>query len=81
MVQFILKHLFWAPLKWSNDTLSCSKQQCLKSWKNSIIGDLNINSLRDTLTGFKELILNETNVFFIFEGKLDNTILNVQFPD
>ena len=65
--------------KTSNDTLNFSKQQCLKYQKNPVIGHPNINFLRKKFTGSKELILNKTDVFFISEGKLDNTFPNVQF--
>ena len=58
--------------KTCNDALNSFKQQCLRYTKNLIIGLLSINSLGNKFTDFKELILNEADVFFITERKLDN---------
>ena len=40
-----------------------------------------MNSLRNKFTDFKELILNETDLFFIPESKLDNAFPNAQFEN
>ena len=58
--------------------LVLSKNDALIIQKNPIIGHLNENSLRKKLNDFKELILNEGDVFLIFEWKLDNCFSNVQ---
>lgn len=51
--------------------LVLSNNDALIIQKNPIIGHLNENSLRKKLKDFKELILNERDVFLIFEWKLD----------
>lgn len=48
--------------KTSNDTLNSFRQQRLKYSKHPIISRLNMNSLKNKLTSFKELILSETDV-------------------
>lgn len=57
--------------------LVLSNNDALIIQKNPIIGHLNENSLRKKLKDFKELILNEGEVFLIFEWKLDNCFSNV----
>ena len=56
----------------SNHALDSFKQQRLRYTKNLIIDLLIINSLKDKLTYFKDLILNKADVFFITERKVDN---------
>ena len=47
--------------------------------KKPVISHLNINSLRNKFQVFKELILNETDVFLMSESKLNNIYPNAQF--
>ena len=44
------------------DTLNGLHEQCLNHPKNVIIGHLNINSIRNKFSGFKDLVLKETDI-------------------
>ena len=65
--------------KTSNDTLNSFRQQRLKYSKHPIISRLNMNSLKNKLTSFKELILSETDVTLSSESKRDKIFPNAQF--
>ena len=66
MAQFSLKHLFWIPLKSLMIHLVLSNNEVLNiQKKKTIIGLLKINLSRNKFTDFKELILNETELFLI----------------
>ena len=67
-------------LKVSSDT-PCNKlnglhEQRLNHPKNLIIGYLNINSIRNKFSGFKNLVLKETDLYLLSETKVDDP-----FPD
>ena len=58
------------------DALNGLHEQRLNHPKNVIIGHLNINSIRNTFSGFKDLVLKKTD---ISETKIDDSFLNSQF--
>ena len=53
------------------DTLNGLHEQCLNRPKNVIIGHLNINSIRNKFSGFKHLVLKETDTCLLSETKID----------
>ena len=55
------------------------QQHRLKTQKNVILGDLNINSLRNKIGGVEELIRNNIDISLFSETKLDETFPNQQF--
>ena len=63
----------------NDDTVNFLHQQRLKYAKNLIIGDLNINSIRNKFLDFKELVLSDTGICLIWETKLDDSFLDQQF--
>ena len=44
-----------------------------------IIGHLNINSIRNKFSGFKDLVLKETDICLLSETKIDDSFPNSQF--
>ena len=58
------------------DTLNGLHEQRLNHPKNVIIGHLNINCIRNTFSGLKDLVLKKTD---ISETKIDDSFLNSQF--
>ena len=70
-------------LKVSSDT-PCNKlnglhEQRLNHPKNLIIGYLNINSIRNKFSGFKNLVLKETDLYLLSETKVDDPFPDSQF--
>ena len=61
------------------DTLNDLHQQCLNHPKNVIIGHLNISSIRNKFSGFKDLILKENDICLLSETKIDDSFPNSQF--
>ena len=60
------------------DTLNGLHEQRLNHPKNVIIGHLNINSIRNKISGFKDLVLTETDIFLLSETKIDDSFPNCQ---
>ena len=58
------------------DTLNGLHEQRLNHPKNVIIGHLNINCIRNTFSGLKDLVLKKTD---ISETKIDDSFPNSQF--
>ena len=48
-------------------------EQCLNHPKNVIIGHLNISSIRNTFSSFKDLVLKETDICLLSESKIDDS--------
>ena len=64
----------------ANDgTINFHHRQGLKYAKNLIIGHLNINSVRNKVFDFKELVLSDTDICLILEKKLDDSFPDQQF--
>ena len=61
------------------DTLNGLHQQRLNHPKNVIIGRLNINSIRNKFSGFKDLVLKETDIYLLSETKVEDLFPNSQF--
>ena len=61
------------------DTLNGPHEQRLNHPKNVIIRHLNINSIRNKFSGFKDLVLKETDICLLSENKLDDSFPNSQF--
>ena len=61
------------------DTLNCLHEQRLNYSKNVIIGHFNINSVRNKFSGFKDLVLKETDICLLTEAKIDDSFPNSQF--
>ena len=61
------------------DTLNGLHEKRLNHPKNVIIGHLNINSIRNKFSGFKVLVLKETNICLLSETKIDDSFPNSQF--
>ena len=61
------------------DTLNGLHKQRLNHPKNAIIGHLNINSIRNKFSGFKDLVVKETDICLLSETKIDDTFPNSQF--
>ena len=61
------------------NTLNGLHQQRLNHPKNVIIGHLNINSIRNKFSGFKDLVLTETDICLLSETKIDDSFPNSQF--
>ena len=61
------------------DTLNGLHEQRLNHPKNVIIGHLNINSIRNKFSGFKDLVLKETDICLLPETKIDDSFPNSQF--
>ena len=55
------------------DTLNGLHEQRLNHPKNVIIGHLNINSIRNEFSGFKDLVLKETDICLSSETKIDDS--------
>ena len=60
------------------DTLNSLHEQRLNHPKNVIIGHLNINSIRNKFSGFKDLVLKETDICLLSETKIDDPFPNSQ---
>ena len=63
----------------SCNTLNGLHEQCLNHPKNVIIGQLNINSIRNKFSRFKDLVLKETDICLLSETKIDDSFPNSQF--
>ena len=63
----------------SSDTLNGLHEQRLNHPKNVIIGHLNINSIRNKFSSFKDLVLKETDICLLSETKIDDSFPNSQF--
>ena len=61
------------------DTLNGLHEQRLNHPKNVIIGNLNINSIRNKFSSFKDLVLKETDICLLSETKIDDSFPNSQF--
>ena len=61
------------------DTLNGPNEQRLNHPKNVIIGHLNISSVRNKFSGFKGLVLKETDICSLTETKIDDSFPNFQF--
>ena len=61
------------------DTLNGLDKQHLNHPKNVIFGHLNISSVRDKFSGFKDLVLKETDTCLLTETKIDDSFPNSQF--
>ena len=61
------------------DTLNGLHEERLNHPKNVIIGHLNINSVRNKFSGFKDLVLKETDICLLSETKIDDSFPNSQF--
>ena len=61
------------------DTLNGLHEQRLNHPKNVIFGHLNINSVRNKFSGFKDLVLKETDICLLTETKIDDSFPNSQF--
>ena len=61
------------------DTLNGLHEQRLNHPKKIIIGHLNINSIRNKFSGFKDLVLKETDICLLSETKIDDSFPNCQF--
>ena len=61
------------------DTLNGLLEQSLNYPKNVIIGHLNINSIRNKFSSFKDLVLKETDICLLSETKIDDSFQNSQF--
>ena len=55
------------------------QEQRLNHPKNVIIGHLNINSIRNKFSSFKDLALKETDLCLLSETKIDDSFPNSQF--
>ena len=53
-------------------------EQRLNHHKNVIIGHLNINSIRNKFSSFKDLVLKETDICLLSETKIDDSFPNSQ---
>ena len=60
------------------DTLNGLNEQHLNHPKYVILRHLNINSLRNKFSSFKDLVLNETDVCLLSETKIDGSFPNSQ---
>ena len=58
------------------DTLNGLHEQRLNHPKNVIIGHFNINSVRNKFSGFKDLVLKETDICLLTETKTDDSFPN-----
>ena len=61
------------------DTLNVLHEQRLNHPKNVIIGHLNTNSIRNKFSGFKDLVLKETDICLLSETKIDDSFPSSQF--
>ena len=61
------------------DTLNGLHEQRLNHPKNVIIGSLNINSIRNKFSSFKDLALKETDICLLSETKIDDSFPNSHF--
>ena len=61
------------------DTLNGIHEQCLNHPKNVIIAHLNTNSISKKFSGFKDLVLKETDICLLSETKIDDSFPNSQF--
>ena len=61
------------------DTLNGLHEQRLNHPKNVIIGHLNINSIRNKCSGFKVLVLKETDICLLSETKIDDSFQTPSF--
>ena len=60
------------------DTLNGPYKQLLNHPKNVIIEHLNINTIRNKFSCFKNLVLKETDICLLSETKLDDSFPNFQ---
>ena len=60
------------------DTLNGLHEQRLNHPKNVITGHLNISSIRNKFSGFKDLVLKETDICLLSETKIDDSFRNFQ---
>ena len=67
------------PIKLSPDALTALKNIRVNNLKNVIIGQLNINSLRNKFSSLSELIHGNIDILVITETKLDHTFPEKQF--
>ena len=61
------------------DTLNGLHKHRLNHPKNVSIGHLNINSIRNKFSGFKDLVLKETDICLLSKTKIDESFPNSQF--
>ena len=61
------------------DTLNDLHEQRLNHPKHVIIGHLNINSITNKFSGFKDLAFKETDIYLLTETKKDDSFPNFQF--
>ena len=61
------------------DTLNGLHEQHLNHPKNVIVGHLNTNSARSKFSGFKDLVLKETDIWLLTETEIDDSFPNSQF--
>ena len=61
------------------DLLNGLHEQHLNHPKNVIIGYLNINSIRNKFSGFKNLVLKETDICLLSGTQIDDSFSNSQF--
>ena len=67
------------PIKLSPDALTTLKNIRVNNLKNGIIGQLNINSLKNKFSSLCELIHGNMDILVITETKLDHTFPEKQF--
>ena len=61
------------------DMLNGLHEQRLNHPKDVIIGHLNINSVRNKFSCFKDLVIKETDICLLSETKIDDSFPNSQF--
>ena len=61
------------------DKLNGQHEQRLNHPKNVIIGHLNIHSIRNKFSAFKDLVLKESDICLLSETKIDHSFPNSQF--
>ena len=61
------------------DTLKGLHEQRLNHPKNVTVGHLNINSIRNKFSGFKDLVLKETDICLLSKTKINDSFPNSQF--
>ena len=55
------------------------QKHSLQNFKNILIGDSNVNSLRNKFEAVEELVQNKVDICFLFETKIDETFPNQPF--
>ena len=63
----------------SKTFLLSNQYKCIQNPKNTIIGHLNVNSLRNTFVAIDELIKNKIHICLISETKVDKSFAKQQF--